>query len=181
MTRIGCCSLLLVSLWGCCFSSTLSAAGIPQIVYLDRSQFVELAFRSDKKPRRAMIRIDRQLAKDLHQILGHGYRGSRIRYWRTDDRTAWVFDEIGKELPITIGIVVHRGKIALAKVLVYREERGGEIHQPFFTQQFHYLQLNDSGQLTAAIDGITGATLSVGAFTRVARTALYLDGRVAQQ
>lgn len=156
-----------------------AASGIPQIVHLERPQFVDLAF-PQKTPQRAMLRLTHDTLEQLQHILGHEYRGRRIRYWRTAETTAWIFDEIGKELPITIGIAVHKGEIALVRILVYREERGGEVHQGFFTSQFHQARLSADGDLTKPIDGITGATLSVQAVTRIARLALFLDKLVAQ-
>ena len=46
------------------------------------------------------------------------------------------------------------------RVLTYRENRGGEVVAPAFTDQFNGVGLNGSGQLQARIDGISGATLS---------------------
>ena len=49
---------------------------------------------------------------------------------------------------------------------------------PFFTEQFSGLTLADDGYLSAPVDGITGATLSVRATEKVARLALWLDAQV---
>lgn len=155
------------------------AQGIPQIIHLERDEFVAMAFPATA-PQRSLLRLKGDLPQKLNEILGHEYRGRRIRYWRAQDTTAWVFDEIGKEMPITIGVAVRKGEIFLVKILVYREERGGEVHQPFFTRQFHQARLDSGLHLTQTIDGITGATLSVQAVTRIARMALYLDGLVQQ-
>ena len=122
--------------------------------------------------------MKKDLKKTVEEILGHDYPGRRIRYWKNETRTAWIFDEIGKDLPITIGVVVENSAIQTIRVMVYREERGGEVHQSFFTDQFNFIQMNDSGELTKPIDGITGATLSVGSVTRVAKLALTLDAIV---
>ena len=74
-------------------------------------------------------------------ILGHSFAGLRVRYWASGERTAWVFEEIGKELPITVGVVVDNNGIALLSILEYRESRGGEVRYPFFTQQFQSMGL----------------------------------------
>ena len=58
---------------------------------------------------------------------------------------------------------------------MYRESRGEEIHLPAFLQQFVGNVLKGNA-LSQPIDGITGATLSVGAMTRMAKTALLLNG-----
>ncbi|MFZ5757418.1 MAG: FMN-binding protein [Pseudomonadota bacterium] len=106
------------------------------------------------------------------RILGHDYAGLRVRYWRGGTRTVWVLDEIGKELPITIGVVVDRDRIVRTRVLAFREARGGEVRHGFFTRQFADAALVADDRLDRSIDGITGATLSVWAVTRVSRLAL---------
>lgn len=112
-----------------------------------------------------------QIAKD---VLGHKYRGLRLRYWVGEDQTAWVLDEIGKEAPITIGVVVSDDGIQDVRILAYRETRGWEVRHPFFTDQFKGLTLKKNDKLTRRIDGISGATLSVRAVTNVSRFALKL-------
>jgi len=99
----------------------------------------------------------------------------RIRYFQSGERSAWILEEIGKELPITMGFVVEQNHIKLVRVLEYREVRGGEVRYDFFTQQFVDAQLNLQDQtLDKSIDGISGATLSVRAMTKTARLALFL-------
>lgn len=107
-------------------------------------------------------------------VLGHRFPGLRLRYWGEGERTLWIMDEIGKEMPITIGVVVDNDEIANITILEYRESRGGEVRYPFFTRQFVGLSL-DGGKdnsLSGQIDGITGATLSVAAVRKVAILAL---------
>jgi len=103
-----------------------------------------------------------------------------VRYWSRDERTAWILEEIGKTEPITTGIVVDKGAIARISVLIYRESRGWEVRYPFFTDQFKGATLNSTHELDRNIDGISGATLSVRALTRLARVALLLDAKVRQ-
>ena len=113
---------------------------------------------------------------EIENILGRSFAGLRIRYQTQGYRTAWVFEEIGKELPITFGIVVDGESIKDIQVLTYRESRGSEVRYPFFTSQFEGAALvikNDSYRLTNRIDGITGATLSVRAMKKVAKLALF--------
>ncbi|MES2917079.1 MAG: FMN-binding protein [Pseudomonadota bacterium] len=105
-------------------------------------------------------------------ILGHDYPGLRVKYWKQGARTVWVLDHVGKEQPITMGVVVEQGQILNIEVLAYRESRGGEIRHGFFRRQFDRATLKAGDRLDRDIDGITGATLSVTAMTRVARLAL---------
>jgi len=107
-------------------------------------------------------------------ILGHPYPGLRIRYWGKDARTAWILEEIGKEKPITVGLVVGPAGMEQLRVLEFRESRGWEVRYPFFTDQFAGVGLTADRQLDRHIDGISGATLSVRALQKLARLALYL-------
>jgi len=119
--------------------------------------------------------LNRALRDRAGKILGHSYAGLRQRYWGQGSKTAWVFEEIGKELPITVGVVIENNRIAKISILEYRESRGGEVRYPFFTDQFKQLGLIKTPKkyaLDGSIDGITGATLSVRAIKKVATLAL---------
>ena len=89
-----------------------------------------------------------------------------------------MLEEIGKELPITIGVTIRDGSITNVKVLEFRESRGWEVKYPFFTDQFRDASLDKKHRLDRDIDGITGATLSVSAVTRIARVALILHENI---
>ena len=57
---------------------------------------------------------------------------------------------------------------------------GWEVRYPFFTDQFNGLQLDEKKQLNKKVDGISGATLSVNALTRLSRLALHLHREATQ-
>ncbi len=105
---------------------------------------------------------------------------ARMRYWRANGKTVWIFDEIGKVgyLPTTCGFVVHDGAIERAKVLVYRESRGDQIGQPSFLQQLVGAKAAGGG-IDKPVDNISGSTYSVKLMQRMARTALALDQMAA--
>ncbi len=124
------------------------------------------------QPQVIWLRGDTREATD--KIMGHRYPALRIRYWRKDSRTAWILEEIGKERPITTGVVINDDGIELVRVLEFRESRGGEVRHPFFTDQFPGIKLTDEYKLDRHIDGISGATLSVRALKKLARLSLYL-------
>ncbi len=148
--------------------------------YLSAEEFLQQSFGAGSDPEMQALWLSDADKLQARQIFNRDYPGFRVRYWRYDGRTAWIFDEIGKTRPITLGIVIANKKIENISVLVFRESRGAEIRHPFFTQQFIGLMLqNDDLQLSASVDGITGATLSVRASIRVARFALYLNEQVA--
>jgi hypothetical protein len=131
-------------------------------------------------PKAQVVWLTQEIAQKVSHILGHAPTQLRQRYWRHNGKTAWVLEEIGKEEPITAGFVVADGRIQQARVLVYRESRGGEIRHPAFLKQYENAALAPDGRLDRNIDGISGATLSVLAMERMARLALYLNS-VAQE
>lgn len=145
-------------------------------VYLTQEDFLREVFGTPPVAR--TLWLDNAAQQEVSAILGHPYPRARLRYWRVEPKTAWVLEEIGKEYPITAGFVVQDHTLERARVLVYRETRGMEIHFPSFLQQFAGARL-EGRALSKPIDGISGATLSVAAMSRMARTALLLD-RVAR-
>jgi len=148
--------------------------------YQSRQDFLRETL-GNEEPQSDVIWMQAGLQEKAAEILGHPFGRLRVRYWYEGDRTAWVIDEIGKEKPITLGVVIEAGEIQSLRVLQFRESRGWEIRYPFFTRQFSGLRLNDTGSLNQRIDGITGATLSVRAATRSANLALVLDEHVRRR
>jgi hypothetical protein len=165
-----------------CIGVSLICLSLPSVtraatVYETHGQFLNRAFSEEPpEPRVAWLSGDRKTV--IHQLLGHDYPALRIRYWCRDARSAWILEEVGKDLPITVGIVVVDDYIESLRVLTYRENRGGEVATPSFTEQFNGSALNDDSALNTHIDGITGATLSVRALSRLATLALFLESDV---
>jgi hypothetical protein len=142
-------------------------------IYLAPDDFLRETFGATV-PKPQFLWLDDAAQSKLKPIFGHPYPQARLRYWRANGKTAWLLDDTGKEFPITAGFVVKDHAIDTARVLIYRESRGDEIHYPGFLKQFSGAHLKDD-QLEPGIDGISGATLSVGAMRRMARAALTLD------
>lgn len=147
-------------------------------VYVAPTAFLAATF-DGNIPDPEKLWITKGRGDEIKTILGHKIGVLRVAYWRRGDRTAWILEEIGKVKPITTGLVVDGGVLAGIAVLVYRESRGWEVRHDFFTNQFKGARLTERGKLDRPIDGISGATLSVGALVRLARLALYLDDAVA--
>jgi len=146
-------------------------------VYQEPTEFINEVF-DDKPPKAKALWLNKDLKKQITEILDHNYKGLRVRYWQQDKRTAWVLEEIGKEKLITAGIVINDSQIELVKVLVFRESRGWEVRHDFFTKQFKQAGLKNDNQLNKSIDNISGATLSVRAVKKLAAIALLLDQQV---
>jgi len=148
-------------------------------VYQTPEAFIAEAF-DGAPPAAATLWLRGELKQRIAEIMAHRYSKLRLRYWLSGERSAWVLDEIGKEKPITVGLVVDDGNLERIKVLVYRESRGWEVRYPFFLEQFSDARLREGDRLDRSIDGISGATLSVRALTKLARLALMLHGQVTQ-
>lgn len=142
-------------------------------VYEEPAAFLTRAFPSGT-PEPRVLWITPEIRAAMVRQTGGAIGGLRVRYWREGRKTAWILDEIGKEEPITAGIVVQDGRIGAISVLVYRESRGWEVRYPNFLRQFTGATLTDAGRLSAKVDGISGATLSVRAMRTMAARALLL-------
>ncbi len=156
----------------------LAAALVPLVtaraeVIQDPDAFVAEVFGARPAPKVLWLTPDVQA--EAKAILGHAPAQLRQRYWADTRRSVWILEEIGKEEPITAGFVVAGGRVDHVRVLVYRESRGGEVREPGFVRQFRGATLAKGDRLDREIDGIVGATLSVGAMERMARLALYFD------
>lgn len=145
-------------------------------VYETQTEFLDRAF-SGSPPAPELIWLSGEKRVKVREIMGHDYPALRLRYWCDLGRSAWVVEEIGKELPITVGVIIDDDYIRSLRVLTYRENRGDEVSTPAFSDQFIDAGRDGSGKLDKHIDGISGATLSVQALTRLATMTLYLHAQ----
>lgn len=146
-------------------------------VYQTNTDFLDDVFQSDV-PKPKSLWILKNVKKGAKIILGEKPAQLRIRYWKKEQKTAWILEEIGKEKLITVGLLINNNQLQQIKVLAFRESRGWEIKEDFFLEQFFKSQLTDDLQLDQSIDGISGATLSVRALKKLARLALYYHQQV---
>lgn len=158
-------------------------AAVPALaddIYQQPDAFVRDAF-AHVAPEPALLWIAGPLREQVRAILGHEPPALRTRYWRAGDRTAWVLEEVGKEQPITVGLIVAAGRLERVRVLAYRETRGVEVRLDFFTRQFDGAALDGEARLDRRIDNISGATLSVNAMRKLAQLALLYHAQVMGQ
>lgn len=158
--------LLVLSFMFCAFPALA-------MEYQSSSEFLAQTFKGTPPPPKVLW-LTGAVGQSASTILGHPPGALRTRYWVQNGRSAWILEEIGKEQPITVGLVIHQGRIENVKVLTYRESRGDEVRHDFFTRQFTNISLKPDTRLDKNIDGISGATLSVQALSKLARLALYL-------
>jgi len=156
-------------------SGQLAARG----TYQTPQDFLAEVF-AQQVPKPQKLWIVKDLKQQVKKILGHRLGSLRLRYWREDQKTVWILEEVGKEEVITVGVVVDDNKIEQLKVLIFRESRGWEVRHAFFTDQFKQATLQDNLKLDRSIDGISGATLSVRALRKLARLALLFHQRVVK-
>ncbi len=148
-------------------------------VYLAPADFITQSF--ENTPEQKVLWFTAETKAGIRKVFGEDYPGLRIRYWRDGNRTAWILEAIGKVKPITTGFLIEDDYMLQMRVLIYRESHGWEVRYPFFTNQFKGLELHTDSKLSQNVDGISGATLSVNALTRLAQLALYLHGQVISQ
>lgn len=160
---------MMLALLISCFSSAEE--------YLSQSAFLVQAF-PGQTPQATTIWLKSEQKAVAESIFGHPYQGLRVRYWAASESTAWILEEVGRERPIRIGVVIDQAQIRQVSILAFEESRGWEVRYPFFTDQFAGVSSGGAQTLDKHIDGITGATLSVRAVTGVARWALYLNSLV---
>ena len=149
--------------------------------FLTTEAFLQQAFTAavtcGAAPRSQSLIVSRELRAQIEAAFDRRFSPLKVEYWSAGPTTAWIFDEIGRTEPITIGVAVTDGKVDLVRVLVYRESRGYEVRQPYFTEQFAGAALAADSSLDRHVDGITGATLSVRAVNRAVDLALFLAAR----
>ena len=166
---------LLAGLVLCLAAGPLAAAG----TYQTPQEFLDETFQGDV-PEARVLWLKGATRETSTAIMGHRYPGIRVRYWLRDARSAWILEEIGKEKPITTGLVINANGIERLRVLIFRESRGWEVRHPFFTDQFPGLGLTSERQLDGQVDGVSGATLSVRALKKLARLALYFHDQATR-
>ena len=162
-----------------CFALVTRAPPVNADVYQTPEKFLTQTFGAGKVPAPEIVWMTGALADQAEAALGHRAAALRLRYWALGARSAWILDEIGKTEAITAGFVIENQKIAQVQVLEFRESRGSEVRQQFFTGQFTGLSLQEKDQLSEPVDGISGATLSVRAIESMAKLALVLARHVA--
>jgi hypothetical protein len=150
-------------------------------VYQTPEAFIAESFSGQPAPEPLTLEPDEVLSLKISKIMGSHYRPGPFSYWARDGRTAWILEDIGKFEPITAGFLVGPdGRLERVKVLIYRESHGWEVRHDFFTRQFEGAGLKRERKLDQPIDGISGATLSVGALKRMSALTLLLHSAVAQ-
>jgi hypothetical protein len=161
------------------FNLLFSFSASSEDVFLSKENFLKIAFEDDV-PRRKGLRFKGEVKEIAQEIMGSNFKKIRMKYWRQDDKTAWILERIGKVKLITAGFIVENCRISSIHVLVYRETHGWEVKYPSFRDQFVGINMLDEFKLNKRIDGIAGATLSVNSMEKMARLALAMNSLVPE-
>ena len=149
-------------------------------VYQSNTDFLNEVFQNSI-PKTQSLWLLNNIKKGAEEILGERPGQLRIRYWKQDQQTAWILEELGKEKLITVGFLIKDKKLQTIKILAFRESRGWEVKEDFFLEQFFQTQITSELKLDRNIDGISGATLSVRALKKLARLALFYHQQVIEK
>ncbi len=158
------------------FLSSFVICNLPLIakgIYQEPIDFINETFNGNP-PAIKKLWITKTMQPDIKRIMNRPLKSLRLKYWSNNKRVAFILEEIGKEKPITVGLVVGTNGIEKIKILIFRETRGWEVRYPFFTDQFPGVTLDKKNKLSQKVDNVSGATLSVNAVKKLARLALYL-------
>lgn len=170
---------LTLAIWSVSVSGGTASPAVTR-TYVKADDYISAAL--GKKPEKAnVLWVTRDIRPGLKKILNRSKFPLRYRYWRQDNRTVWVLNEVGKILPITTGITIEDGKIRDLTVLTYRESHGSEIRFPAYSNQYKNVGLTDDLRLSKPINGISGATLSTNAMKKISRLALYLHKKLMEK
>lgn len=148
------------------------------IYFQEPEEFLQEHLGPDTPPPQ-VLEIDSAAQERLRAVYGRPFPKPRLHYWAADGKTAWIFDDLGKEgyQPTTSGFVVEDGKIVAVRVLTYRESRGEEVGEGFFLEQIEGARA-EGQSLDQPVDNISGATESVEMMKRMALTAITFDSLV---
>lgn len=165
---------LVILLWILAISSTAFAFELYKTFQTPEAFLAEVFLGAAPPPQ--VLQLGAAEQQRIRSVFEREFPQRRVRYWQADDRTVWVFDDIGKEgyVPTTCGFVIRDGAVEHLRVLVYRESRGEQVGEASFLDQIRGARAQGQA-LDRPVDNISGATLSVEMMQRMARTAIELD------
>jgi len=145
---------------------------------LKRDNFLKSSLGVSTVPMHSYIILKDDIESGVSKILGDTYHLPVIKYWKVDNKIAFVLEAIGKHEFITTGFVVENDEISDVKVLVYRENYGYEIKYDYFLNQIKGNKIQNNGKLVKRLANISGATLSVNSMRRLSKLSLFLYSKI---
>src|SRR5882762_5173886 len=163
-------------------SAVMAASAVPAAgeVYLNESQALGVILGDKAIVRRDQKVLDEAIRKRLQHESNLRFPESTYTFFiATQDgkpaKYAIVLNEIGKSEPITFMVGMSpEGKVTEVVIMEFRENRGWEVKEKRFLNQFRGKTLRNSIHVDEDIINYTGATLSSKAVTRGVKRALLL-------
>ena len=157
-----------------------AAAPAAAEVYFDEAQALAVLFGQNATVRREQKMLDEATRAKLGRSSNLEFPESSYTLFIHDQAGqaggyAVVMNEIGKSEPITFMVgMTPEGKVTDVVVMVFRENRGWEVKEKRFLNQFHGKSAKNSIRVNEDIINYTGATLSSKALARGVKRALLL-------
>src|SRR5215475_839912 len=163
-------------------AAALAVSAVPASaeVYLTEAQALGVILGDKAIVRREQKTLDLAMRKKLEQENNLRFpEGSYTFFVATQDgrpaKYALVLNEIGKTEPITFMVGMSpEGKITEVVIMEFRENRGWEVKEKRFLNQFRGKSVRNSIRVDEDIINYTGATLSSKAVARGVKRALLL-------
>jgi thiamine biosynthesis lipoprotein len=163
-------------------SAVMAAAAVPAAaeVYLTEAQALGVIFGEHVIPRREQKVLDPELRARLEHASNLHFPEASYAFFISGQagqpqRYGVVMSEIGKTEPITFMVGMNdQGKVSEVVIMEFRENRGWEVKEKRFLNQFRGKTARNSIRVDEDIINYTGATLSSKAVARGVKRALLL-------
>jgi thiamine biosynthesis lipoprotein ApbE/Na+-translocating ferredoxin:NAD+ oxidoreductase RnfG subunit len=163
-------------------SAVMAASAVPASgeVYLNEAQALAIVLGERAVVRKEQQTLDDALRAKLERSSNFRFSESSYAFFIAArdgqaEKYAIQMNEIGKTEPITFMVGMSpEGKVTDVVIMVFRENRGWEVKEKRFLNQFRGKTLHNSIRVDEDIINYTGATLSSKAVARGVKRALFL-------
>jgi thiamine biosynthesis lipoprotein len=163
-------------------SAVMAGVAVPAAaeIYLNEAQALAVIFGERAIVRREQKSLDEPLRAKLERASNLRFPESTYTFFIATqagqaEKYAIQMNETGKSEPITFMVGMSpEGKVTEVAIMVFRENRGWEVKEKRFLNQFHGKTLHNAIRVNEDIINYTGATLSSKAVARGVKRALFL-------
>ena len=163
-------------------SAVIAASAVPAAgeVYLNEAQALAIVLGERAVVRKEQKNLDDALRTKLERSSNLRFPDSTYAFFIAArdgqaEKYAIQMNEVGKTEPITFMVgMTPEGKVTDVVIMVFRENRGWEVKEKRFLNQFRGKTLRNSIRVDEDIINYTGATLSSKAVARGVKRALFL-------
>jgi len=163
-------------------SAVMAASAVPAAgeVYLNEAQALAIILGQQAIVRKEQKTLDETLRTKLERSSNLRFPEASYTFFIATqagqaEKYAIQMNEIGKTEPITFMVGMSpEGKVTEVVIMVFRENRGWEVREKRFLNQFRGKMLRNSIRVDEDIINYTGATLSSKAVARGVKRALFL-------